>query len=323
MDFLSTEDQKAIYIQNCIHILSATILYYDHAMTLPAEISHVWSRHRIGTQFLFLLNRYFTFFVNIVVTVFSFHDFPPARCRIFVIFRELSLIASTGIVSFLLMLRIYAICGCNPKVLFSLIATGIGLSGIICWALVTSKSNITQIAPGCHIADSAFTGISKSLSNANSGSMTIDIQEPQALGKSCLAWISWFSSSPCTSRTRLGTCSRDGGAFRMRWRFSSYATFAAAEAFSSSVMALANLGNILTFYFARASLHVSEAILRAYSSKWQPLLKGTLSTFASNISVTLMSRLMLNLYENNDRSAAEESLELSAVALSGVSGHLA
>ncbi|KAJ3983793.1 hypothetical protein F5890DRAFT_1520963 [Lentinula detonsa] len=45
-----------------------------------------------------------------------------------------------------------------------------------------------------------------------------------------------------------------------------------------AVMALANLSNILTFYLAA------------------PFLRGSLSTFSSCISVTMMSRLMLNLH---------------------------
>ncbi|KAF8874544.1 hypothetical protein BD779DRAFT_1678687 [Infundibulicybe gibba] len=46
-----------------------------------------------------------------------------------------------------------------------------------------------------------------------------------------------------------------------------------------AVMALANLANILTFYFCG------------------PFFRGGLSTFANNISVTMMSRFMLNLHE--------------------------
>ncbi|KAF8890463.1 hypothetical protein BD779DRAFT_1517895 [Infundibulicybe gibba] len=46
-----------------------------------------------------------------------------------------------------------------------------------------------------------------------------------------------------------------------------------------AVMALANLANILTFYFCG------------------PFLQGGLSTFSSSISVTMMSRFMLNLHE--------------------------
>ncbi|KAJ3865834.1 hypothetical protein EV359DRAFT_80131 [Lentinula novae-zelandiae] len=47
-----------------------------------------------------------------------------------------------------------------------------------------------------------------------------------------------------------------------------------------AVMALANLSNILTFYLAG------------------PFLRGSLSTFASCMSVTMMSRLMLNLHSS-------------------------
>ncbi|KAI0937555.1 hypothetical protein AcW1_001597 [Taiwanofungus camphoratus] len=46
-----------------------------------------------------------------------------------------------------------------------------------------------------------------------------------------------------------------------------------------AVMASVNLANTLTFYVL------------------QPLLRGVLSTLASSVSVTMMSRLMLNLHE--------------------------
>jgi len=49
-----------------------------------------------------------------------------------------------------------------------------------------------------------------------------------------------------------------------------------------AVMALANLSNILTFYLG------------------SPFIRGGLSTFASSISVTMMSRLMLNLHQSAD-----------------------
>jgi len=45
------------------------------------------------------------------------------------------------------------------------------------------------------------------------------------------------------------------------------------------IMALATLANIFTFYFCG------------------PFLRGGLSTFASSVSITLMSRLLLNLHE--------------------------
>ncbi|KAK7455230.1 hypothetical protein VKT23_011103 [Stygiomarasmius scandens] len=59
------------------------------------------------------------------------------------------------------------------------------------------------------------------------------------------------------------------------------------------VMALANLINILTFYLA------------------EPAFRGGLSSFASCISVTMMSRLMLNLRAANRRTEWESFTGLS------------
>lgn len=268
---LTAQDQRAIFIQDCIHLLSATILYYDHLITIADEISFVWSSRSLGAKALFLVNRYFTFMVNAIVTYFSFHDVSPSSCQAYTIFRQLALIASTGFVSFLLMLRIYALCHCNRQVLFALIGTGIALSSIICWALITSRSSISTTFPGCHIADSAYTGIRTAA--AWEVLLALDV-----LVFACTIYKAYTSGSASrSSRFRNGLLRlilRDGATYFI-------------------IMALANLGNILTFYLAR------------------PLLKGTLSTFASNISVTLMSRLMLNLYERAQDSFVGESIELS------------
>ncbi|KAL7284076.1 hypothetical protein ACG7TL_001354 [Trametes sanguinea] len=56
-----------------------------------------------------------------------------------------------------------------------------------------------------------------------------------------------------------------------------------------AVMASVNFANTLTFYFLESSLPPAMR---------QPLLRGCLSTFASSISVTMMSRLMLNLHSS-------------------------
>ncbi|EAU82115.2 hypothetical protein CC1G_09574 [Coprinopsis cinerea okayama7 len=57
-----------------------------------------------------------------------------------------------------------------------------------------------------------------------------------------------------------------------------------------AIMALCNLANIMTFYFGG------------------PFFRGSLSTFASSISVTMMSRLMLNLHRT-----AEEGIHTTQV----------
>jgi len=63
-----------------------------------------------------------------------------------------------------------------------------------------------------------------------------------------------------------------------------------------AVMALCNLSNILTFYLCG------------------PFLRGGLSTFASSISVTMMSRLMLNLHETAElgiMSTTEQTMDIA------------
>ncbi|THU88782.1 hypothetical protein K435DRAFT_304556 [Dendrothele bispora CBS 962.96] len=69
-----------------------------------------------------------------------------------------------------------------------------------------------------------------------------------------------------------------------------------------AVMALANLANILTFYFAG------------------PYTRGSLSTFSSAISVTMISRLTLNLREsfNLNKFRAHDNLGKSVAVLSTV-----
>ncbi|TFK41800.1 hypothetical protein BDQ12DRAFT_599616, partial [Crucibulum laeve] len=66
------------------------------------------------------------------------------------------------------------------------------------------------------------------------------------------------------------------------------------------VMALANLANILTFY---------------------PFLRGGLSTFASSISVMMMSRLMLNLHESAGIGIFSTQLSNTGLEYGGTSGY--
>ncbi|KAF8874537.1 hypothetical protein BD779DRAFT_251463 [Infundibulicybe gibba] len=75
-----------------------------------------------------------------------------------------------------------------------------------------------------------------------------------------------------------------------------------------AVMALSNLANILTFYLCG------------------PFLRGGLSTFSTSISVTIMSRLILNLHEtaniglfstHNTTSACVSRLEFLNESLGG------
>lgn len=41
----------------------AAMLYYDHLITFGEEYRHIWRNPRSGASVLFLINRYFAFFV--------------------------------------------------------------------------------------------------------------------------------------------------------------------------------------------------------------------------------------------------------------------
>ncbi|ETW76079.1 hypothetical protein HETIRDRAFT_330400, partial [Heterobasidion irregulare TC 32-1] len=58
--------------------LSLVILYYDHLITLPAEVSRIWSRARSKPALWFFLNRYVPFLAHIIVVVFTLADMTPS-----------------------------------------------------------------------------------------------------------------------------------------------------------------------------------------------------------------------------------------------------
>ncbi|KAH9171084.1 hypothetical protein EDB89DRAFT_1974095 [Lactarius sanguifluus] len=63
---LTTADQQS---KSCATI---AVLYYDHVLTFPAEVSHVWSQPISVNMLLFLLNRYVAFLGNVAVPLIGF-----------------------------------------------------------------------------------------------------------------------------------------------------------------------------------------------------------------------------------------------------------
>ena len=53
----------------------SAVLFYDHLITLPEEIRHIWRQKLTFVNFLFLLNRYLLF-VGYIVYLFFLFDAP-------------------------------------------------------------------------------------------------------------------------------------------------------------------------------------------------------------------------------------------------------
>ncbi|THU81418.1 hypothetical protein K435DRAFT_785022 [Dendrothele bispora CBS 962.96] len=261
-------------LDNYCHFLAIAILYYDHALTLPMEMDLVWRAPKRLNSYLFFLNRYFAFLGHIVVTATLLHDSASAinparleqRCDTFWNFRNVLVVATQIIVGLLLSQRVYGLYGCSRRILYFLGILAITLGGLSSVALFISSSN--GIVPvmtieGCHAPLDSKTA--RYVAFAWEGVFSYDVV--------------LFVMTMLKARQRR----RDELRFvRMQLEATSgrqsLATVLIRDGFLYFLaMTLANLSNILSFYFTA------------------PAFRGGLATFASCISVTMMSRLMLNL----------------------------
>jgi len=259
LQFGTVDTARDIFAHNFLHLAAITFLFYDHLITSGNEIDYLWRRPKSASAYWFFFNRYFAFFGNITVTALEFTSLPLQSCKQYNLFRQLMLVLNQVLVCILLTLRIYALYSCSVRILTYMVGSGAVLAGISCWALFGQKSAPAQQSSGCHIGLSRVTAIR--LASAWEALFIYD-----SILFSLIVLKTWRTRkdfSMNASRTAvpiLYIIFRDGATY-------------------FAVMALANLTNILTFYLC------------------DPFMRGVLSTFASAISVTMMSRLMLNLHE--------------------------
>ncbi|KAF8890470.1 hypothetical protein BD779DRAFT_1671403 [Infundibulicybe gibba] len=209
------------------------------------------------STYWFFLNRYFSFSMNIIVTLFEFTTLDPKFPEQYNLARQLLLVVNQVLVSVLMTLRIYALYGCSFRVIGTLAATGAVLIGVSCWALFGQKS---APAPQSELVTHP--------SNNRCSSIRL-----------AAAWEALFVYDSIIFALTLVKTWREGRNVAIDKRLPVITLFLRDGAIYFAVMALANLANILTFYFCG------------------PFLRGGLSTFSSSISVTMMSRFMLNLHE--------------------------
>ncbi|KAF8874545.1 hypothetical protein BD779DRAFT_1678688 [Infundibulicybe gibba] len=124
------------------------------------------------------------------------------------------------------------------------------------WALLGQQNRVAQKLPGCHIGISHDTSM-----------------------RLAAAWVALFAYDSIIFVLTLAKTWQAGRKIKINRPLPIIALLLRDGSIYFAVMALANLANILTFYFCG------------------PFLRGGLSTFSNDISVTMMSRLMLNLHE--------------------------
>lgn len=258
----SSEDVEAaleIQVHNVLSFMAVTFLYWDHLITLDAEVLFCWRQKKSLSALLFFLNRYFAFFSNLTVAILGNVNLPADGCRRYNLYRQLLLLITQVFVCFLLTLRIYALYGRSKKILYFMYGMGAVLGGVAASAFFGQKGNpAPQPGVGCHFALERGTAVR--LAAAWEALFIYD----------CIIFsLTFYQTYSARHHHEYG-----------RQTIPIISLILRDGAIYFAVMALSNLANILTFYFAG------------------PYLRGGLSTFASSISVTMLSRLMLNLHQS-------------------------
>ncbi|KAF8975743.1 hypothetical protein BDQ17DRAFT_1267780, partial [Cyathus striatus] len=130
------------------------IFYYDYIITTGNEINFFWRRSKGPRKsFWFFLNRYFSFFGNLVEIIVNFMTIPEAlfSCETYNLFRQLFLVLNQVIVCALLTLRIYALYSRSFQILVCMACGAAGL--LVAWSLFGQKHFASQplAGTGCHV----------------------------------------------------------------------------------------------------------------------------------------------------------------------------
>ncbi|KAF9066680.1 hypothetical protein BDP27DRAFT_1365449 [Rhodocollybia butyracea] len=262
-----TFEIESIRLANTLFASSLIVLFYDHLLTLDSEIRLLWRRPKNASGYLFFVNRYLAL-GNIVTAVAlfpnSFTPSVPDYLRSF--YQAEGFVLQLSIFRAIFALRIYALYGCKRVVLIAFTIITILGTVISSW-LSLPKDPSTPSNLGCQIilspSDASTTAIGWE------GLMVVDAILFLLTMRKAYQWGDHFSLS----------------SYGMTYMVLD--STGLAQVMMTRIMTLLNLSNII-------SLHVFSVRLLS-----QPL-QGNLSAFVGCLSVTLTSRMILNLHEAAD-----------------------
>ncbi|KAJ7362466.1 hypothetical protein DFH08DRAFT_840934 [Mycena albidolilacea] len=251
-------DFQTIYLQNYCHLFPVCFLIYDQIITLGKEIDLVWRRPRAPSAYWFLALRYGALMINLPIGVFSFVSLPsPKVCFNSAVVHQVFMLATELAVSVVMIIRVYALYGRSARILWWLIGIAASLTGLTVWGV-----GVGQHGHPLTVLSGCHFYIVRSASYH------------LAIAWECLfafdsiifgltvynAYLTRRAVGPDQAMPIHRLMVRDGAIY-----------FAA--------MAFANLTNIATFFINGR------------------LLPGSLATFATCMSVAMVTHLLLDLYE--------------------------
>ncbi|KAI0042599.1 hypothetical protein FA95DRAFT_1499876, partial [Auriscalpium vulgare] len=287
-------DRRHRDVHNYLELAAITLLYYDYFLTLPQEVACIWPRPLARPSILFFLNRYVAFIGNIIVSVFSFTNLAEgdkvrstSSLPVFAgsIIRNSCWLGRGAYCSSystkpwcLLAMRIMALYGNSRKVVLFILGSGLVLGTLACWSLFGQHTTPIEGVKGCHISTSDKTAVRDSdLAVAWEAQAVFDLLV--------------FAMTVRKTWTSRGHIARgDIGLVDLVLRDGAFFLFAVVRP-------------------QRCPYD------RRMLTRTQPILKGVLSTLASCVSITMMSRLMLNLHEavGSDTSSRAGTTTLSMI----------
>ncbi|KAG1809957.1 uncharacterized protein HD556DRAFT_1316932 [Suillus plorans] len=238
-----------------------TILIYDHMATLTEEIVFIWCRPKALSSALFLLNRYIALLGNIYASI----DYllpASVSCSTYRLSRQVLAFLQVFIVSFILALRTYALYD-RSKCLLALLVIIIltFVGGAFTGTFGRHSSTGTNLpGGGCYRIHSAKIIIRLAWMIPPVYGLLIFVLTVTRALK--IRGLLRLSLTK-SRRNIIAVMFQDGVMF-------------------FGVMTLFEIPNILTYY------HGSDIV------------RGSLRTFTNCMSVTLISRLMLNLHKSVD-----------------------
>ncbi|KAI5117895.1 hypothetical protein M0805_001552 [Coniferiporia weirii] len=167
------EATEQIFILQYYTIASITILYYDHINTFPVEVQRIWGRRLTLSSTLFLLNRYITSLGYLPIIYFIFNPPDDMMTIYYGVFLDGRVLTSTPscrnfarlggylslftqvIIAIMLSIRTYALYNRSLKVLG--FTAALGLASIItsAYSLTQFYGILLEFGLGLHVA-SAF-----------------------------------------------------------------------------------------------------------------------------------------------------------------------
>jgi len=274
--FAATE---AIFSLQCYTLASISILYYDHIATLPQEVQKIWKRDFSVVNALFLVNRYGMSLGYIPIVYFIFSSPKnPTICSNYIRYPAVLSIVTQAIISVVAALRCYALYNRSRWVL--------GFVSLLSLAVLCSFVWATTTFVGI---DESFGGIYETC---------VPSLEPKENTPYKLAWsLSVIFDSMIFALTIFKT-------LQMRRTYKFQGTYGSLTnlfmrdgSIYFAVMAIAYVVHIVLFFHIENSFFTDST--------------GNNAFLTHTISVTMLSRLILNLNSFPDRHARQQSEALN------------